>query len=76
MNATAPMPATPERSCGFPVAERSCPVLRNEWVNGRYKHLQLEADAPLTRARPGEFFHLFCPQHGEAQRFLRRPMAD
>lgn len=74
MNASAPLPASPQES-SFPVAERSCPVLRNEWVNARYKRLVLEADAPLTGARAGEFFHLLCPQRGEDQPFLRRPMS-
>jgi len=48
-------------------------VLRNDWVNARYKHLELEAGAPLTGAKPGEFFHLLCPQSGEDRPFLRRP---
>ena len=69
----APSPAGSGRS--FPVAERSCPVVVNDWVNSRYKHLVLEAGDPLTRAWAGEFFNLLCPQHGEDKPFLRRPMS-
>jgi len=75
VNAAAPLPAASEQGCSFPVVERNCPVLRNDWVNARYKHLQLEADAPQTGAKAGEFFNLLCPQHGEDQPFLRRPMS-
>jgi dihydroorotate dehydrogenase electron transfer subunit len=57
------------------VAERDCEVLRNDWVNSRYKHLAIEAGEPLTRARAGEFFNLLCPVQGEDQPFLRRPMS-
>jgi dihydroorotate dehydrogenase electron transfer subunit len=75
VNASVLPPVVLDQGRGFPVAERSCPVLRNDWVNGRYKHLQLEADAPLTGARAGEFFNLLCPQHGKDRPFLRRPMS-
>lgn len=60
---------------GLSVGERGCPVLRNDWVNARYKHLVLEAGAPLTGARAGEFFNLLCPQEGDDKPFLRRPMS-
>ena len=70
-----PLPAASEQGRSFPVVERRCPVLRNEWVNARYKRLELEADAPLTGAKAGEFFNLRCPQQGEDQPFLRRPMS-
>jgi dihydroorotate dehydrogenase electron transfer subunit len=60
---------------GFPVAEQDCPVLGNDWVNARYKHLELEAGEPFTGAKPGEFFHLLCPQSGADKPFLRRPMS-
>jgi len=72
---SAPLPAAPEHGRSFPIVERSCPVLRNDWVNARYKRLVLEADAPLTQAKAGEFFNLLCPQHGEDRPFLRRPMS-
>jgi dihydroorotate dehydrogenase electron transfer subunit len=71
----APLPAATARQSGFPVAERSCPVLGNDWVNARYKHLVLEAGAPLTDARAGEFFNLLCPPHREDKPFLGRPMS-
>ena len=73
------VPATPPAASGressFPVAERACPVMLNDWVNGRYKRLVVEARAPLTGARAGEFFNLLCPQHGQDKPFLRRPMS-
>ena len=75
MNDTAPLPAAPMQGCSFPVVERSCRVVCNDWVNARYKRLALEADAPQTGARAGEFFNLLCPQHGKDQPFLRRPMS-
>jgi dihydroorotate dehydrogenase electron transfer subunit len=75
VNAAAPQPAAPVGDGGFPVAERSCPVLRNDRVNARYKLLELEADEPLTLARAGEFFHLLCPEQGDDRPFLRRPMS-
>ncbi len=63
------------RGRGFPVAEQDCAVLRNEWVNARYKLLELQAREPLSGAAPGQFFHLLCPQSGEERPFLRRPMS-
>lgn len=74
MNARAPA-AAPGRGASPPVAEQDCPVLRNDRVNPRYKRLELEAGPTLTAARPGEFFHLLCPQSGEDRPFLRRPMS-
>ncbi len=62
-------------------ADRQLPVLSNRWVNGEYKHLVLRADAPLTLAQPGQFFHLLCPSNGataltaQAMPFFRRPMS-
>ena len=75
MNTRGAEPALTGRGHDFPVAERSCPVLRNDWVHARYKHLEVEVDEPLTRAKAGEFFHLLCPGDGDDQPFLRRPMS-
>lgn len=72
---SSPLPAETAPQSLLPVAECSCPVLRNDWVNARYKRLVLAADAPLTGARAGEFFNLLCPQHGDDKPFLRRPMS-
>ena len=58
----------------FPVADQTCVVLANRWVNARYKHLVLEAGAPAIEARPGQFFHILCSEGG-AGPFLRRPMS-
>jgi dihydroorotate dehydrogenase electron transfer subunit len=75
MNAMGAGPALAGRGQDFPVAERGCPVLRNDWVNARYKHLEVEAGEPMIGARPGQFFHLLCPGDGRDQPFLRRPMS-
>ena len=75
MNASAPLPAAADPERALPVAERACSVLRNDWVNNRYKHLEIEADEPLTRVKAGEFFNLLCPIQGDDQPFLRRPMS-
>ena len=75
MNASTPLPAAAAPERALPVAERACAVLRNDWVNSRYKHLELEAGEPLSLARAGEFFNLLCPVQGDDQPFLRRPMS-
>jgi dihydroorotate dehydrogenase electron transfer subunit len=75
VNASTPLPAAAAPERALSVAERACAVLRNDWVNKRYKHLEIEADEPLTRARAGEFFNLLCPGRGDDQPFLRRPMS-
>ena len=67
--------APPGQEAGYPVAEQNCLVLRNDWVNARYKHLELQAGELLTRAEAGEFFHLLCPQSSADRPFLRRPMS-
>lgn len=71
----APLPAATGQESRFAVAERSCPVLYNDWINSRYKRLALQAEEPLTCAQAGEFFSLLCPQSGEDKPFLRRPMS-
>jgi dihydroorotate dehydrogenase electron transfer subunit len=50
-------------------------VVSNEWVNGDYKHLILEADSRAAAARAGQFFHLLCPSSEGATPFFRRPMS-
>lgn len=60
-----------------PVAEQALAVLANAPVNEDYKHLVLQAAAPFTLARPGQFFHLLCPREqsdGPAP-YFRRPMS-
>ncbi|MCZ7563417.1 MAG: dihydroorotate dehydrogenase electron transfer subunit [Burkholderiales bacterium] len=59
----------------FPVADARCTVRSNRAVNGRYRHLVLEAPPPLCRAAPGQFFHLLCPPASGDDPFLRRPMS-
>jgi len=60
---------------GFGIGEHVCPVVSNEWVNDRYKHLVLEAPERALGVRPGQFFHLLCPSSEMGDPFLRRPMS-
>ncbi|WP_084454795.1 dihydroorotate dehydrogenase electron transfer subunit [Novosphingobium rosa] len=62
-------------ACTFPVVEAPYPVISNDWVNGEYKLLVVEAEAAGLAARAGQFFHLACPPEGENDNFLRRPMS-
>lgn len=60
---------------GFQVGEHVCPVVSNDWVNDRYKHLVLEAPEDALGVRAGQFFHLLCPPSDRGNPFLRRPMS-
>ncbi|MDC0032983.1 dihydroorotate dehydrogenase electron transfer subunit [Alphaproteobacteria bacterium] len=60
---------------GFKVGEHVCPVVSNEWVNDRYKHLVLEAPERALSVEAGQFFHLLCPSSKNGNPFLRRPMS-
>ena len=60
---------------GFQIGEHVCPVVSNEWVNDRYKHLVLEAPDSALGVRAGQFFHLLCPSSEIGNPFLRRPMS-
>ena len=51
MTAAAPLPAAPEHGRSFPIVERSCPVLRNDWVK-QYDANALDA-LSLAVARAG-----------------------
>jgi dihydroorotate dehydrogenase electron transfer subunit len=59
----------------FPIAEAPCEILRNEWVNGEYKHLVVKGNPASLMAQPGQFFHLMCPSTEQDQPYLRRPMS-
>lgn len=50
-------------------------VISNVWVNTRYKHLVIAADATATAVEAGQFFHLLCPETGGDHPFFRRPMS-
>ncbi len=50
-------------------------VISNDWVNARYKHLVVAAPPQAAQARPGQFFHLLCPDAGGEHPFFRRPMS-
>ena len=56
-------------------AEYDTLVVSNDLVNPEYRLLVLDVSAEATRAVPGQFFHLLCPQHGHLQPFFRRPMS-
>lgn len=58
------------------VASYRCRVVEHSWVNQRYKHIRLEADAPIARiTKPGQFYQLRCPTTDTEQPFLLRPMS-
>ncbi|MEW6643867.1 MAG: dihydroorotate dehydrogenase electron transfer subunit [Pseudomonadota bacterium] len=56
------------------VAERA-EVLANTAVNAEYRHLVVRCSPTAAQAQPGQFFQLLCPQTGDDQPFLRRPMS-
>ena len=60
---------------GFEIGEHVCPVVSNDWVNDRYKHLVLEAPERALGVQAGQFFHLLCPSSESGGPFLRRPMS-
>src|SRR5690606_38935455 len=58
-----------------PPAEVDARVLSNEAVNQEYRLIELAVPESATRALPGQFFHLLCPQKDGLQPFFRRPMS-
>jgi dihydroorotate dehydrogenase electron transfer subunit len=50
-------------------------VKTHEWVNSQYRLLVLKAPASVLDCKPGQFFHLLCPQTNRFQPYLRRPMS-
>jgi dihydroorotate dehydrogenase electron transfer subunit len=60
---------------GFQIGEHVCPVVSNDWVNDRYKHLVLDAPEEALDVQAGQFFHLLCPSSEAGNPFLRRPMS-
>ena len=50
-------------------------ILRNEWVNGDYKHMIVKASHAACQSQPGQFFNLLCPAEGSMAPFFRRPMS-
>ncbi|MBY5361828.1 dihydroorotate dehydrogenase electron transfer subunit [Rhizobium leguminosarum] len=57
------------------VHEVNCRVKRHEWVNGQYRLLVLSAPRSVLDCRPGQFFHLLCPQTDRFRPYFRRPMS-
>jgi dihydroorotate dehydrogenase electron transfer subunit len=60
---------------GFPVTENLCTVVSNAPVKARYRLMVLAAPETALAAKPGQFFHLLCPESDGAHPFLRRPMS-
>ena len=60
---------------GFSVTENLCAVVSNAPVNARYRLMVLAAPQRALAAKPGQFFHLLCPESEGAHPFLRRPMS-
>jgi dihydroorotate dehydrogenase electron transfer subunit len=59
----------------LPAEETLCPVVANDWVNGEYKHLVLEASARALTAQAGQFFNWLCPSPDDGDLWLRRPQS-
>jgi dihydroorotate dehydrogenase electron transfer subunit len=55
--------------------ETLCPVVANDWVNGEYKHLVLQASAKALGAGAGQFFNWLCPSPDDGDLWLRRPQS-
>jgi len=74
----APLETLPEPEPGIEpnVAETDLPVLSNAAENAEYKLLKLKAPPELmARCKPGQFFHLLCPELRLGGSYLRRPMS-
>jgi dihydroorotate dehydrogenase electron transfer subunit len=65
----------PDPYADRPSGEFVCNVVSNDWVNGEYKLIVLEAPARACRAKGGQFFHLLCPSPDGAEVWMRRPMS-
>jgi NAD(P)H-flavin reductase len=50
-------------------------MLANVEVNTENRHLIVRCGEASARAVPGQFFQLLCPQTGDEQPFLRRPIS-
>jgi dihydroorotate dehydrogenase electron transfer subunit len=59
----------------IPAEESLCPVLSQDWVNGEYKHLVVEASPKALSVTPGQFFNLLCPSPDVGELFFRRPQS-
>jgi dihydroorotate dehydrogenase electron transfer subunit len=57
------------------VVTEAAEILATVAVNAEYRHLIVRGGETSTRAVPGQFFQLLCPQTGGEQPFLRRPMS-
>ena len=66
---------SPAKSFHPTVREYITSVVSNEVVNQQYKQLCVSVSPLALQARPGQFFHLLCPQSDDLSPFFRRPMS-
>lgn len=71
----AAAPAEAVCAAGPAATEFDAEVIANDAVNDEYKLMVLSVPERATRAVPGQFFHLLCPQKHPLQPFFRRPMS-
>lgn len=57
------------------IHELEARIKSHEWVNGQYRLMVLGAPDCVLDCRPGQFFHLLCPQTDRFQPYFRRPMS-
>jgi dihydroorotate dehydrogenase electron transfer subunit len=69
--------ASPPEHAGMRLAaeETLCPVVANDWVNGEYKHIILDASDKALSAKAGQFFNWLCPSPDDGDLWLRRPQS-
>ncbi|RUA16752.1 MAG: dihydroorotate dehydrogenase electron transfer subunit [Clostridia bacterium] len=63
------------RTSPHPITDARCTVISNEAAHERYRHLVVQAPAPMLEVRPGQFFNLLCPPADTLTPFLRRPLS-
>ena len=65
----------PDPNPDRPSGEFVCNVASNDWVNGEYRLIVLDAPPRALKAKGGQFFHLLCPSPDGAEVWMRRPMS-
>lgn len=68
---SAPLTLGRQRS----IHEVEARIKSHDWVNGQYRLMVLAAPDTVLDCRPGQFFHLLCPQTDRFQPYFRRPMS-
>jgi len=67
--------AAGSQGANFPIAEQWVSAISNEPVNSEYHHLVVTGLQGGLTGKPGQFFHLLCPQSEHDSPYLRRPMS-